>query len=65
MSKFAAENQAILIAYLVNNKTFMIMTNNKLINYNVAERSETEVRIARMIASRHEILSNNGKNRNK
>ncbi len=41
------------------------MTNSKLINYNVAERSETEVRIARMIASRHEILSSNGKNRNK
>jgi len=41
------------------------MTNNKLIIYNVAQRSETDARIARMIASRHEILASAAKKNNK
>lgn len=41
------------------------MTNSKLINYNVAQRSDTDARIARMIASRHEILASASKKNNK
>lgn len=33
------------------------MTNNKLINYNVAQHSEVETRIARMFESRREIVA--------
>ena len=41
------------------------MTYSKLINVNVAERSEADARIARMLASRNEILTQNGKSKNK
>ena len=39
-----------------------VMTNKKLIIYNVAEQSDTDARIARMMASRHEISASTTKN---
>ena len=39
-----------------------VMTNKKRIIYNVAEQSDTDARIARMMASRHEISASTMKN---
>ncbi len=40
------------------------MTNNKLINYNVAQRSEVDARIARMMDSRRELAAAAAEKRN-
>lgn len=65
VSKFASVNHVRWWVFRITIKTFIIMTYSKLINVNVAERSEADARIARMLASRHEILTQNGKSKNK